>query len=140
MVTLIFYLATVVVRRKYFTILKNLRQEVSDIDLPSYRFGSTRVSQAVLGGSIFTMVEVRKRDNEDSESLMRRFSRRVQQSGVLLQARKVRFYARKKNRRLQREEAQRKAGISAERDRLIKLGELDEFAPMSRRSNRGRRP
>ena len=60
---------------------------------------------------------------------MRRFSRKVQQSGVLLQARKIRFHARKKNRRKVREEAQRRAVLTAERDRLIKLGELDEFAP-----------
>lgn len=73
------------------------------------------------------MVEVRKRDNETSESLIRRFSRKVQQSGVLLQARKVRFYQRKKSRRKVREEAQRRAEFQAERERLIKLGEIDEF-------------
>lgn len=73
------------------------------------------------------MVEVRKRDNESSDSLIRRFSRKVQQSGVLLQARKIRFYERKKSQYKQREEAQRKAKFNAERDRLIKLGEIDEF-------------
>lgn len=84
------------------------------------------------------MVEVTRRDNEGTESLIRRFSRKVQQSGVLLQARKVRFYERKKNRRRVREEAQRRAELTAERDRLIKLGEIDEFAPPARRG-RGRR-
>ncbi len=73
------------------------------------------------------MVEVRKRDNESSDSLIRRFSRKVQQSGVLLQARKIRFYERKKSKYKQREEAQRRAELNAERDRLIKLGEIDEF-------------
>lgn len=75
------------------------------------------------------MVEVRKRDNESTESLLRRFSRVVQQSGVLLQAKKVRFHTRKKGRRQAREEAIRRAHLQAERERLIKLGELDEFAP-----------
>lgn len=74
-------------------------------------------------------VEVRKRDNESSESLIRRFSRKVQQSGVLLQARKVRYYERKKSKRRVREEAQRRGELQAERERLIKLGEIDEFAP-----------
>lgn len=74
------------------------------------------------------MVEVRKRDNEGTESLVRRFSRKVQQSGVLLQARKIRFYARKKSRRKVREEAQRRTELQAERERLIKLGEIDEFS------------
>lgn len=75
------------------------------------------------------MVEVTRKDNEGVESLVRRFSRRVQQSGVLLQARKIRFYQRKKNRRKVREDAQRRTELQAERDRLIKLGEIDEFAP-----------
>jgi len=80
------------------------------------------------------MVEVKRRDNEGSESLIRRFSRKVQQSGVLLQARKVRFYEPKKNRRKVREEAQRRAELQAERERLIKLGELDEFSNFGPRS------
>ncbi len=74
------------------------------------------------------MVEVRKRDNEGSESLIRRFSRRVYESGVLIQAKKIRFREDKKNRRKVREEAQRRAEIQSERERLIKLGEIDEFS------------
>ncbi|MFH1354051.1 MAG: 30S ribosomal protein S21 [bacterium] len=93
------------------------------------------------------MVEVRKRDNESTDSLLRRFSRKVQQSGVLLQARKVRFYERKKAKRKLREDAMRKVRFMEERERLIKLGELDEFAgpqqnrsrPTVRRTNMPRR-
>lgn len=73
------------------------------------------------------MVEVRKRENESSESLIRRFSRKVQASGVLLQAKKVRYYQRKKSRLKAREEAKRKAELTAERERLIKLGLLEEY-------------
>lgn len=73
------------------------------------------------------MVEVRKRDNEGTESLVRRFSRKVQQSGVLLQARKIRFYERKKSKMKLREAAARRAELQAEREKLIKLGEIDEF-------------
>ena len=80
------------------------------------------------------MVEVRKRDNESTDSLLRRFSRKVQQSGVLLQARKIRFHTRKKGRRKMKEDAIRKAGLQAERDRLIKLGEIDEYATHNQRS------
>ncbi len=79
------------------------------------------------------MVQVRKRDNESSDSLVRRFSRKVQQSGVLLQARKIRFYQRKKNRRKVRDAAQRRSELQAERERLIKLGEIDEFTPVKRK-------
>ena len=74
------------------------------------------------------MVEVKKRDNESTEYLVRRFSRKVQHSGVLLQARKIRFHVRKKGRRKIREDAIRRAGLKTERDRLIKLGEIDEFS------------
>lgn len=74
------------------------------------------------------MVEVYRRDNESTESLVRRFMRRVQQSGVLLQARKVQFFTRKKSKRKVREAAMRRAKLQAERERLVKLGELDEYS------------
>lgn len=82
------------------------------------------------------MVEVRKRENESSDGLIRRFSRKVQQSGVLLQARKVQYYQRKKSKRKVREEAQRKSELQAERERLIKLGEIDEFSQPGRPGRR----
>jgi ribosomal protein S21 len=85
------------------------------------------------------MVEVRKRDNESTDSLLRRFSRKVQHSGVLLQARKIRFHVRKKGRRRMREDAIRKANIQAERERLIKLGEIDEYSLPQHKQNYPRR-
>lgn len=86
------------------------------------------------------MVEVKKKDNEGLDSLIRRFSRKVQQSGVLLQARKVRFHERKKNKRKVREDAQRRAVLTAERDRLIKLGEIDEYSNLpTKHKQRARR-
>ena len=85
------------------------------------------------------MVEVRRKDNEGTESLVRRFSRKVQQSGVLLQAKKIRFHTQKKNRRQVREEAQRRTELQAERERLIKLGEIDEYSNSPTRSRNNRR-
>ena len=38
------------------------------------------------------MVEVRRRDHETTGAMLRRFTRRVQQSGILIRARKTRFY------------------------------------------------
>jgi len=79
------------------------------------------------------MVEVRRRPNEGPESLFRRFSRKVQQSGVLLQARKVRFFSRKQSKQKLRESAKRRVELQKERERLIKLGEIDEFTnPVTR--------
>jgi ribosomal protein S21 len=85
------------------------------------------------------MVEVKKRDNESTDSLLRRFSRRVQQSGILLQARKVRFFEPKKGRKKVRDDAIRRSTLQAERERLIKIGELDEFENDSRRFKNNRR-
>lgn len=83
------------------------------------------------------MVEVKKRNNESSESLIRRFSRKVQASGVLLQAKKVRYYQRKKSKLKLREEAQRRAELTAERERLIKLGLIEEYSfPNSKGSHK----
>jgi ribosomal protein S21 len=68
------------------------------------------------------------------QTLLRRFSRNFKKPGFFLQARKIRFYYPKKNRQRLREEAQRRAAFQTERERLIKLGEISEFAayPSSR--------
>ncbi len=74
------------------------------------------------------MVQVKKKDRETSESLIRRFSRRVQQSGVLLTVRRGRFYAKPKSRRQVRESAQYRAKVKKEVDKLKKMGKFDEDA------------
>lgn len=70
------------------------------------------------------MVEVRKRDNETTPAMLRRFTRRVQQSGILINARKVRFYKTKPTRRFIRERALRRIVKVKESIRLDKLGKL----------------
>jgi ribosomal protein S21 len=72
------------------------------------------------------MVEVKKKDRESSDSLIKRFSRRVQQSGVLLSARKGRFYAKPKSRRQVRESAMYRSKVKKEVDKLKKMGKFDE--------------
>jgi ribosomal protein S21 len=72
------------------------------------------------------MIEVKKKDRESSESLIRRFSRKVQQSGVLVQARKSRFRAEEKTRREVREGAMYRTKVKKIVDRLKKLGKFDE--------------
>ncbi len=73
-------------------------------------------------------IEVKKKDRETSESLIRRFSRRVQQSGVLLRARRSRFRKDEKNKREKRLEALYKIKIRKEIEKLKKLGKFDEEA------------
>jgi ribosomal protein S21 len=48
---------------------------------------------------------VQKKDNESTENLIRRFNRKVMQSGVLSLARKNRFHQPEPNRRARREDA-----------------------------------
>ena len=74
------------------------------------------------------MIQVRKRDREAPESLIRRFSRRVQQSGVLQRVRKMRFRLEEKSRTKRRDEAIYKVRIRKEINRLKKLGKFDEDA------------
>jgi ribosomal protein S21 len=74
------------------------------------------------------MIEVKKKERETAESLIRRFSRRVQQSGVLVHARKTRFRTEEKSKRQKRQEALYKVKIRKEIDRAKKMGKFDEEA------------
>ncbi len=68
------------------------------------------------------MIEVRKKEGETPASALFRFTKRVKQSGVLIEARKRRFRGRPMNRRKRRLGAQYKALKKAETARLKKLG------------------
>lgn len=72
------------------------------------------------------MVEVRKKEGETTPAMLRRFTRRVQQSGILLSARKLKFYHPKLKKRLLRERALRRMKRVKERARLEKLGKLNK--------------
>jgi ribosomal protein S21 len=74
------------------------------------------------------MIEVRKKDKETTESLMRRFSRRIQQSGVLVRARRTRFKNEEKSKTEKRQEALYKVKIRKEIGKLKKLGKFDDEA------------
>ena len=72
------------------------------------------------------MVEVKRRQNETTGAMLRRFTRRVQQSGILIQARKIKFYKHKPTRRAMRERALRRGQKMKEIERLKKLGKYKE--------------
>jgi small subunit ribosomal protein S21 len=71
-----------------------------------------------------TLVEVKKKDNESFDSLLRRFNRKIQQSGVLIRARKIRFFEPPKSRNLQKVAARRRSQIKAQKEELKKQGKL----------------
>ncbi len=68
------------------------------------------------------MVEVKRKPNESVGSLMRRFNRFVQQSGVLLKAKKSRFRQKKATDRREKNAAIMGMHLSELRKRLEKLG------------------
>ncbi|MDD3498267.1 MAG: hypothetical protein PHH24_02025 [Candidatus Moranbacteria bacterium] len=74
------------------------------------------------------MIQVRKKERENAESLIRRFSRRIQQSGVLVQARRSRFQDEEKSKQKKREEALYKVKIRKEINKLKKIDKFDNEA------------
>ena len=79
------------------------------------------------------MVEVKKKDNESFDNLLRRFNRKVQQSGILVRARKTRFFAPAKSRNLKRSAAQRRSVMKEQREELKKLGKpIKKFGKFKR--------
>lgn len=72
------------------------------------------------------MVQVKRREKESTNSLIRRFARRVQQSGLLKQARKNRFRQTPKSKRQTKEAALHREKVITEKERLRKLGKLED--------------
>jgi ribosomal protein S21 len=72
------------------------------------------------------MVEVKRKANESTGSLLRRFSRFVQQSGVLVKAKKSQFRIKKQNERKQKNSAIMGLHLKELRRKLEKLGKYSE--------------
>jgi len=80
------------------------------------------------------VAEVKKKRGESFEGLVRRFNRRVQQSGKLLQAKKVRFRSDKKSRTKKKESALRRETLKKKREYMVKTGRIkDELEKAYRR-------
>ena len=71
-------------------------------------------------------IEVKKKQGETTRILLRRLSRRIQQSGVLIRARKERFHEKEKTKRERRESAVRRVKVGKEKEKLRKMGLLEE--------------
>jgi len=72
----------------------------------------------------YMAIEVNKKPKENTNAMLRRFSRKVQLSGVLLEARKSRFKQRKKSKNLRKKEAVYKEQKRKEIEKKKKLGLL----------------
>jgi ribosomal protein S21 len=69
-------------------------------------------------------LEIKKEGRETSQNLVRRFSRRVKQSGILLRARKTRFKERPKSNEMKKRSALRREELKKEYEKLEKLGKV----------------
>lgn len=67
-------------------------------------------------------LEIQRKERETSQSLIRRFSRRIRQSGILLRARKIRFRQRPKSKQMKKRAALRREELKKEYEKLKKLG------------------
>ena len=81
------------------------------------------------------MIDVKRRKGETFDSLLRRFQRRMQASGKVIQAKKIRFLAKDENRNKRRTSALRRVEMKEDYQYLLKTGQLKE----ERRSNTKRR-
>jgi ribosomal protein S21 len=70
------------------------------------------------------MVQAKRKQNETTGSFLRRFSRQVQQSGILINARRNRFYQADPNKRSKRQSALYREEKRKKYDKLRKLGKI----------------
>ncbi len=69
-------------------------------------------------------IEARKQNRETPQSLIRRFSRKIQQSGILLRARRAQFRKPTKSQQMKKRAALRREEIKKEYEKLRKLGKV----------------
>lgn len=79
------------------------------------------------------MLEVKRKDNESFEGLMRRFSKKLLQSGRIIQVKKIKFFQKPLNKRAVKLRALRREELKRKREYLRKIGKLDEFLESNKR-------
>lgn len=79
-------------------------------------------------GLCYMVYVYKKDDRESADNLIKRFTRRVQQSGELMSVRRNRFAKKPKGKAARRDEAIYKNRIRTKIDRLKKLGHFDDDA------------
>lgn len=79
------------------------------------------------------MAEVKRKKGETFESLFRRFQKRIQSSGKVLQAKKVRFHHRPVNPNKRRASALRREEMRAKYEYELRTGKLQPELKKTRR-------
>ena len=71
-----------------------------------------------------TNIEVKKNGNENGMSLVRRFSRRMQESGIIIKVKKNRYVVRKPSKLVKKTGALKRLKKRKEMDALRKMGKV----------------
>lgn len=79
------------------------------------------------------MIEVKRKRGESFEAMLRRFNRRVQLSGRIRQAKKIRFREEEKSKTAVKKSALRRLELQRQYEKLRKLGKLPEEETRRRR-------
>lgn len=72
------------------------------------------------------MTEVKRKTGESFESMLRRFNNRVQMSGRLLQAKKIKFLAPSENKTKKKAAALKKKQVKEKIEYMLKSGKMKE--------------
>lgn len=79
-----------------------------------------------------TNVQVDKNQNESSANVIRRFTKRMQGSGVIPRIRKIRYHTRIKSENVRKTAKLKKLVKAVEYEKQLKLGKIQERAPRRR--------
>lgn len=79
------------------------------------------------------MSEIKRKKNESFEAFIRRVKKRWQQSGKVLQVKKIQFHDRDKSRTMRRKSALHRLRVTAKMEYLKKIGRLPEETQHKRR-------
>lgn len=71
-----------------------------------------------------TVIEVRKNPNENNSSILRRFSRRIQESGIIRKVKGARYNERKESKLKVKKSALKRLARRIEIEHLKKLGKM----------------
>ncbi len=71
-----------------------------------------------------TVIEVKKNNNENNSSILRRFSRRIQESGIIQKVKNNRYNERKESKLKVKKSALKRIGKRKEIEKLRKLGKI----------------
>ncbi|MBI3632151.1 MAG: hypothetical protein HY225_01765 [Candidatus Vogelbacteria bacterium] len=71
-------------------------------------------------------VEVTKNNNETTSSVIRRFTKRVQESGIIRRAKSLRYSERAKSEYVKKKKALKRLSKRTETDRLRRLGKIED--------------